>query len=194
MTHAAASSPARTFTALGHEVLFLVPGEARSAVEEAGFAVHEAPPPDPVEYQQIKDAIAEDPEAAKVLMNRDYFGRLCTEATLPAAEELCATWKPDLVVHEAADYAPPIAAHRAGIPHVQIAIGLAWIEWGCLQTFAAEVLPAPSRAIWCLRARPSSTRRSAASSRPQRSLPAPTACCWTPAPCWSALGPRSGCC
>jgi UDP:flavonoid glycosyltransferase YjiC (YdhE family) len=133
---------ARTFTALGHEVLFLVPGEARSAVEEAGFAVHEAPPPDPVEYQQIKDAIAEDPEAAKVLMNRDYFGRLCTEAKLPVAEELCATWKPDLVVHEAADYAPPIAAHRAGIAHVQIAIGLAWIEWGCLQTFAAEVLPA----------------------------------------------------
>jgi UDP:flavonoid glycosyltransferase YjiC (YdhE family) len=123
-------------------VLFLVPGVARSAVEEAGFAVHEAPPPDPVAYQRIKDAIAEDPEAATVLMNRDYFGRLCTEATLPVAEELCATWKPDLVVHEAADYAPPIAAHRAGIPHAQIAIGLAWIEWDCLQTFAAEVLPA----------------------------------------------------
>lgn len=133
---------ARLFTELGHEVLFLVPPQARAAIEDAGFAVHEAAPPDPVEYQQIKDTIAEDPEAAKVLMNRDYFGRLCTEATLPAAEELCANWKPDLVVHEPCDYASPIAAHHAGIPHVQIAIGLAWIEWGGLHEFAAQVLPA----------------------------------------------------
>ncbi|HTJ68379.1 MAG TPA: glycosyltransferase [Actinospica sp.] len=133
---------ARTCADLGHEVLFLVPPAARSAVEEAGFAVHEGAPPDPDEYRQIQDAIARDPGAAKVLMNRDYFGRLCTQATLPVAAELCASWKPDLVVHEACDYASPIAAHRAGIPHVQIAIGLAWIEWGCLHGYAAEVLPA----------------------------------------------------
>ncbi|HET9172871.1 MAG TPA: glycosyltransferase [Actinospica sp.] len=133
---------ARTFAALGHEVLFLVPPDARAAVEEAGFAVHEAAPPDPVEHQRIKDVVAADPEAAKVLMNRDYFGRLCTEATLPAATELCATWKPDLVLHEACDYASPIAAHRAGIPHVQVAIGLAWLEWECLHTYGAQALPA----------------------------------------------------
>jgi UDP:flavonoid glycosyltransferase YjiC (YdhE family) len=133
---------ARSFTALGHDVLFLVPPAARSAIEEAGFAVHEAPPPDPVEYGKIRDAIARDPKAAKVLMNRDYFGRLCTQATLPVAEEVCASWKPDLVVHEAAEYASAIAAHRAGIPHAQIAIGLAWIEWECLHGFVAEALPA----------------------------------------------------
>ena len=132
---------ARTFADLGHEVLFLVPPEARAAVEGAGFAVHEAAPPDPVEHQRIKDIVAADPEAAKVLMNRDYFGRMCTEGTLPAATELCADWKPDLVLHEACDYASPIAAHRAGIPHLQVAIGLAWLEWGCLHSYAAEVLP-----------------------------------------------------
>jgi UDP:flavonoid glycosyltransferase YjiC (YdhE family) len=133
---------ARAFVAQGHEVLFLVPPAARTAVEDSGFAVHEGAPPDPVEYQRIQDTIARDPGAAKVLMNRDYFGRLCTEATLPVAEELCASWQPDLVVHEACEYASPIAAHHAGIPHVQVAIGLAWIEWGCLHGFAAEVLPA----------------------------------------------------
>jgi UDP:flavonoid glycosyltransferase YjiC (YdhE family) len=133
---------ARTSADLGHEVLFLVPPAARSAIEDAGFPVHEGAPPDPVEYQRIQDTIARDPGAAKVLMNRDYFGRLCTEATLPSAEELCANWKPDLVVHEACEYASPIAAYRAGIPHVQVAIGLAWIEWACLHGFAAEALPA----------------------------------------------------
>jgi UDP:flavonoid glycosyltransferase YjiC (YdhE family) len=133
---------ANSFAARGDEVLFLVPPEARSALEKAGFAVREAATPDPVEHRRIKDVVAADPTAAALLMNRDYFGRLCTEAILPAALEVCASWKPDLVVHEPCDYASPIAAHRAGIPHVQVAIGLAWLEWGSLHDYAAQVLPA----------------------------------------------------
>jgi hypothetical protein len=61
---------------------------------------------------------------------------------LPVAERLCASRQPDLVVHEACDYAAPIAAYRAGIAHVQVAIGLAWIEWSRLHQFASRVLPA----------------------------------------------------
>ena len=133
---------ARSFADRGHEVLFLLPAVGRRVADDAGFAVHEAPPPDPEQDREIQRAIERDPRARTVLINRDYFGRLCTEATLPAAEELCASWKPDLVVHEPCDYASPLAAHRAGIPHLQVAIGLAWIEWGCLHEHAGKVLPA----------------------------------------------------
>ena len=133
---------ARSFAGRGHEVLFLLPPAGRHIAEEAGFAVHEAPPPDPEQDRVIQEAIRRDPKARTVLINRDFFGRVCTEATLPAAEELCANWKPDLVVHEPCDYASPIAAHRAGIPHLQVAIGLAWIEWSCLHGHAGQVLPA----------------------------------------------------
>lgn len=133
---------ARSHADRGHQVAFLVPVSARDAISAAGFTVHEAPPPDPVERQRLQDAIDRDPGAARVLMNRDFFGRLCTEAMFPAAQELCASWEPDLVVHEACEYASPLVAHRAGIPHVQVAIGLAWIEWGCLHQFAGEVLDA----------------------------------------------------
>ena len=133
---------ARSFAERGHEVLFLIAPAGRHIPAEAGFAVHEAPPPDPERDRVLQEAIRQDPKARTVLINRDFFGRLCTEATLPAAEELCASWKPDLVVHEPCDYASPIAADRAGIPHVQVAIGLAWIEWGCLHEYAGQVLPA----------------------------------------------------
>lgn len=131
---------ARSFADRGHEVLFLLPAAGRRVADDAGFAVHEAPPPDPEQDRVIQETIRRDPKTRTVLINRDYFGRLCTAATLPAAEELCADWKPDLVVHEPCDYASPIAAHRAGIAHVQVAIGLAWIEWGCLHEHAGQVL------------------------------------------------------
>ena len=133
---------ARSFAARGHEVLFLLPPEGRRLAADAGFAVHQAPPPDPAENASIQDAISRDPTTMSLLMNRDYFGRLCTAATLPAAEELCANWKPDLVVHDGAEYASALAAHRAGIAHVQLASALASVEWGSLQKYAAQELVA----------------------------------------------------
>ena len=133
---------ARDLSGRGHEVLFLLPPAGRRPADEAGFAVEQAPAPEPAADLAIQQAIREDPTRAPVLINRDYFGRLCTAATLPAAEELCARWKPDLVLHEAAEYASALAAHRAGIPHAQVAIGLAGIEWASLHHHAAHELPA----------------------------------------------------
>lgn len=133
---------ARDLAGHGHEVLFLLPAAGRRPADEAGFAVVPAPAPDPEADRAIQQAIRRDPTRATVLINRDYFGRLCTEATLPAAEELCARWKPDLVLHEAAEYASALAAQRAGIVHAQVAIGLAEIEWASLHQHAAHELPA----------------------------------------------------
>jgi UDP:flavonoid glycosyltransferase YjiC (YdhE family) len=130
----------RELTRLGHQALFLLPPAGRQLAEEAGFDVTEAPAPDPAANRALKDAIREDPTLAAVLVNRDYFGRLCTEATLPAAERICAEWKPDLVLHEAAEYASALAAHRSGIAHAQLAIGLAEVEWESLHRHAGPAL------------------------------------------------------
>jgi UDP:flavonoid glycosyltransferase YjiC (YdhE family) len=73
--------------------------------------------------------------------NREWFGRLCVEAMLPTVQALCDEWRPDLVLHEAAEYASAIAAERHGIEHVQVAISQAEVEWGSLD-LAAPVLPA----------------------------------------------------
>lgn len=133
---------ARDLAGHGHEVRFLLPPAGRRTAEEAGFAVAAAPAPDPEADRAIQEAIGQDPTRATVLINRDYFGRLCTEATLPAAEALCAHWKPDLVLHEAAEYASALAAQRADIAHAQVAIGLAEIEWASLHEHAAHELRA----------------------------------------------------
>ena len=72
--------------------------------------------------------------------NREWFGRSCVEAMLPTVEAVCDEWRPDLVLHEAAEYASAIAAVRRGIAHVQVAISQAAVEWGSLD-LAAPVLP-----------------------------------------------------
>ena len=146
---------ARDLAESGHEVLFLLPPGARKLAEQEGFAVSVAPEPEPVATKAIWDSVERDPTTATVLVNRDYFGRLCTEATLPAAEELCASWRPDLVLHEAAEYASAIAAHRAGIPHVQVAIGLADIEWDALHAFTGpEIVEFEADALEVIAASP----------------------------------------
>lgn len=131
---------AREVTRAGHEALFLLPPAGKRVAEAAGFRVHAAPAPDPERNRALREAIAADPDAATTLVNRDYFGRLCTEATLPEAERVCARWRPDLVLHEAAEYASALAAHRAGIKHAQIAIGLAEVEWTSLHRYAGAAL------------------------------------------------------
>lgn len=132
---------ARTLAARGDEVRFLLPPDGRAAAAAAGFEVETAPEPEPRENADLWARVKADPKLTTVLVNRDYFGRLCTAATLPAALDLCRSWRPDLVLHEAAEYASAIAAHRCGIRHAQVAIGLARVEWGALHKFALQVLP-----------------------------------------------------
>jgi hypothetical protein len=62
---------------------------------------------------------------ASVLGNRELFGRLATTAMLPAMEQTCAQWRPDLVLREPCEYASAIVALRRGIPTAQVAISLA---------------------------------------------------------------------
>lgn len=66
------------------------------------------------------------------MIDREFFGRLCTAAMLPPMEEACDDWRPDLVLHETCEYSSAVAAGRRGIPHAQAAISLAQVEASAL--------------------------------------------------------------
>jgi UDP:flavonoid glycosyltransferase YjiC (YdhE family) len=119
----------------GDEVLLAVPPELVGATGRHPFRLGAAAP------RNIWDSFAALPRAEQALLaNRDWFGRLCVEALLPAVEDACDAFQPDLLLHEAAEFAGPIAATRRGIAHVQVAISQAEVEWGSLE-LAAPVLP-----------------------------------------------------
>jgi UDP:flavonoid glycosyltransferase YjiC (YdhE family) len=101
------------------------------------FVVSDEPPVD--ELTALWDRFATAPgHEASILANRELFGRLWTAALLPTAQRVCSDWRPELVLHEAAEYASAIAAERCGVAHAQVAISLAEVEAGSL------VLAAPA--------------------------------------------------
>lgn len=122
------------------EVLVLAPSSLRAAVAEAGHTHVVAGDPDPVEEADLRARFAAAaPDEASVLMNRDMFGRLCTQAMLPALRAAVAHRRPDLLVHEAAEYAAAVVGEESGVPHAQVAISPAGAEHGSL-LLAAPVL------------------------------------------------------
>jgi UDP:flavonoid glycosyltransferase YjiC (YdhE family) len=56
------------------------------------------------------------------------FARLDATAALPRVREAITAFRPDVVVHESAEFAGPVAAELHGVPHARVAIGLATME------------------------------------------------------------------
>lgn len=52
------------------------------------------------------------------------FGRLDAQAALPTLVEIVRDWQPDVVVREPCEFGSLVAAEGAGVPQVQVAIGL----------------------------------------------------------------------
>src|SRR5262245_24568044 len=69
------------------------------------------------------------------------FARVAAEAMLPAAMRACAEWQPDLIVHEPAALAAPLAAAAHGVRHVTHAFGVP-VPAGILHDAADAVAPA----------------------------------------------------
>jgi UDP:flavonoid glycosyltransferase YjiC (YdhE family) len=123
--------------ARGDELLLVVPPKLEATVRALGhpFVISAEPPADELAALWERFATASGREIA-ILGNRELFGRLWTAALLPAVERACREWRPDLVLHEAAEYASAIAAERCGVPHAQVAISLAEVEAGSLELAA----------------------------------------------------------
>jgi UDP:flavonoid glycosyltransferase YjiC (YdhE family) len=118
---------ARAFQDRGDEVRWVCGAGGRGPVEKAGIPA-------------VEGALSADDRRARVDQLRDeapglvgeqltafvaprVFGRMCPEAILPGLLELAQRWKPDVMVHDAGEYAAPIASAATGIPHVTHSYG-----------------------------------------------------------------------
>lgn len=113
----------------GHDVLVTAPASFAPSVERAGF-VHRPFADSPQEEWRAVFATLDglsNREANAVVVG-EVFGRIDTRAALPGVEAVVRDWRPDLVLRETTELASYIVAAAAGIPHVQVAVGLASFE------------------------------------------------------------------
>ena len=109
----------------GHEVLLVgPPGLAPTAQQESLPFVSGALPDEaetgPVWAQVPQAAYAE----AERLVIGEIFATLNVRAMLPTMRDTVRDWRPDAIVREPAEFASAVAADEAGVPHVQVGIGL----------------------------------------------------------------------
>ena len=127
----------------GHDVRVAAPASFASAVEGAGF--EHAPFADvasevmgPI-FGRLPDLPVEEAHATVI---GEIFGRLDAQAALPGVMAVIDDWRPDLVVREPAEFASLVAAERAGIAQVQVAIGMVGLHeaaWPILSEPLAEL-------------------------------------------------------
>ncbi|MGI8684883.1 MAG: glycosyltransferase, partial [Acidimicrobiales bacterium] len=120
---------ARALVDRGHDVVVAAPASFAAAVDRAGFV-----------HQPFADAPAEELGAvfgrlramsydeANATVVREVFGRIDTRAALPEMQAFVERWRPELVVREPSEFSSYIAAEAAGVPHVQVCVGLAAFE------------------------------------------------------------------
>ncbi|WP_327259509.1 glycosyltransferase [Streptomyces sp. NBC_01240] len=117
-------------TARGDDVLVVAPPGlgAALAAREQPYRIGARPPDDELTrvMTRVMTRVLElPPDDGVSLMTREVFGRLCVTAMLPTLEAACREWRPDLVVHEAYEFASVVAAEHQGIPHARVAVSAA---------------------------------------------------------------------
>jgi UDP:flavonoid glycosyltransferase YjiC (YdhE family) len=117
----------RSFLDTGHDVLVAGPPALGPSVRVAEFWPLGAP-----EQAELDAVFARLPhvshDEANAVIISEVFARLDAGAALPRAREAVATWRPDVVLHESAEFAGPIAATEHGVPHARVGIGLGVVE------------------------------------------------------------------
>jgi hypothetical protein len=124
----------------GDAVLLVIPPGLEATARATGHTFRIGAEPAKGELDPLWTRCRTLPRAeASLIIEREIFGRLCTAAMLPAVDEACRQWLPDLVLHETCEYASVIAAERYGVAHAQVAISAAEAEAGA-QRLAAPAL------------------------------------------------------
>jgi UDP:flavonoid glycosyltransferase YjiC (YdhE family) len=109
----------------GHDVVVAAPEGLGSAVERRGWRHALLPSPDPAAVGPIYASLHTlTHDQANVVMVRDIFAGANAQAALPRLESLIDEFRPDLILREPAEIASYVAAVRAGVEQVQVAIGL----------------------------------------------------------------------
>lgn len=124
----------------GHEAMVAAPDAlaASAAATGADFWPFDGPP------QQEMGAAFEklnrlSHDEANAWVVSEIFGRLDSTAALPRLSEAIATWRPDFVVRESAEFGSAVAAELHGVPQARVGIGLGAMEEYILNGVAASV-------------------------------------------------------
>lgn len=113
----------------GHDVVVTAPGSFASAVGRAGFIHRPFADAPSEELEAVFDTLAGlTNDEANATVIREVFGRIDARAALPGIQALVERRRPDLVVRETSEFASYAVADAAGIPHVQVALGITSFE------------------------------------------------------------------
>jgi UDP:flavonoid glycosyltransferase YjiC (YdhE family) len=127
----------RAIARAGHEVLVLVPPSLAAGADRTGLPYRIGDEPPRAFVDEVWERVrAGPPDAVAGLIDRELFAERCTQSMLPAARELRHDWQPDFVVREPCEYASAVVAHEAGIPHAQVGVSLAALEFDVLAMVA----------------------------------------------------------
>jgi UDP:flavonoid glycosyltransferase YjiC (YdhE family) len=119
--------------AAGHTVAVAAPGSFAAAVSGAGLDHLPFDEPSAELVGQVFARFSElTYEEANRIVLAESFGRLDPQAALPALTKIMSGWRPDVVVREQAEFASLVAAERAGIGQVQVAIMMGQMGPGIL--------------------------------------------------------------
>lgn len=116
---------ARAAGAAGHEVAFATGDPFRSSVEDAGFTAFSAGLSVDRWQRELSDLGLE--RLARTDYRPFFFGRVFTDLEVPARLSdllrIVELWRPDVLVHGVAEFAGPLAAALAQIPHATCGFG-----------------------------------------------------------------------
>jgi UDP:flavonoid glycosyltransferase YjiC (YdhE family) len=138
---------ARAVTGAGHDVAFATGEPFRGSVEAAGFEAFAAGLSQDQWRHEMAARFGDFRRQIPRTEHRSFFfGRVFADFEVPALLtdllRIADKWQPDLLVHELADFAGPLAAGLAGIPYVTCGYG------PLLEPQVAEIAAAAAGRHW----------------------------------------------
>jgi len=112
---------ARAAAAAGHTVAFTGAPGSMAAVEARGFRAFATFPPSPDDRPRRVPLRAVS-QAREEQVLRDVFAGGLARKRLGGVLELCASWEPDVLVCDEADFGAMLAAERLGLPHATVLV------------------------------------------------------------------------
>jgi UDP:flavonoid glycosyltransferase YjiC (YdhE family) len=125
---------ARACSAAGHEVAVAAPASFAEHVQGAGLPHLPFPDVPSAQMRAVFDRLPTVPrEEANRIVLAEVFGRLDAQAALPTLVQIVKDWRPDAVLREPCEFASLVAAERAGVVQVQVAISMGEIASSVLE-------------------------------------------------------------
>ena len=119
---------ARALRDAGNDVLWAVPEDGVAEVERRGLPAANVAPPLPIgpvlameRFPELREIPME--EVPRVMFGK-LFGAIAAPAMFDGLRELAGSWRPDIVVCDAAEFAGHVVAAELGVPSVTKGFGV----------------------------------------------------------------------